>query len=641
MKYLLHIPLIAIVFVQCTIPGLEKQDWELGILPSSVRLDPSTGMIIDHGYHKKSPAFSSGNDLLNDNWIYNGKSIMLQAARGEYVSFQLVIKKKTSRALKGIMVSMLPFGNNVSLFKIRPELFLEWAVKVKTPSTGYSRASLGTGWYPEALIPFEYIQMDSTQVRHRWTYPLELPDFNNRIDDQQALIIWIDQYIPYSQDYAPPGKYFTTLSVSIGDLKQEIPVSLEVWDFDIPGENIFRASLQHEGFLSYADEDLELETYQLFKRNRISLMDPTYKPELNIDDDNNLLINWKTFDSRLQKYFNGEAFTWKYNYEYGPGYGEPVEVFILPFDVFGKHGDPGWPDTGRPEVERDSQNIMLYRKVIGEVRDHLKSMIDPGKTEITVYLNGLDESYFPEAWDRMVYFGNIFREEYPEARFRIDGGYSEEAMAVVQHSIGAWASHTINYDFERIRKYQEMGIEVWIYGPMIYESKVNSWVGSSTFIDLPLVNDRAISWSCWKYGTHSWISWGIGAGWERAWYDPESWKDSYKTGSDSDAGFTYKKLNGNGLLIYSPGIIPNVYGVCPSIRLKTMRNGVQEYEYMRKLAGLDGGKDRVNAIVNEIIREPFGEASIGNLDVWSYDAEQWDLARIRMGELIHNTVSGK
>ncbi|HLF34319.1 MAG TPA: hypothetical protein VI583_08780, partial [Cyclobacteriaceae bacterium] len=563
------------------------------------------------------------------------------AARGEYVSFQLVIRKKTDSALKGIMVDMPLFGNSESKFNIAPELFLEWAVEVKTPSTGYPRASLGAGWYPDALIPIEYIQMDSARVTHRWTYPLEIPDFNNRIDNQLVQILWVDQYIPYSRDHAPPGKYLTTLAVSIGGLQQEIPISLNVWDFDIPSENNLRASLQHEGFLSYADEDLELETYQLFKRNRISLMDPTYKPELKIEEDNHLSINWTSFDTRLGKYFSGEAFTHKYGYANGPGYGEPIEVFILPFNVFGKHGDPGWPDTGRPEVERESQNINLYRKVIGEVRDHLNGMIDPGKTELTVYLNGLDESYFPEAWARMVFYGNIFKEDYPEARFRIDGGYSEEAMTVVKNSIGSWASHTINYDFERIRKYQEMGIEVWIYGPMIYESKVNSWVGSSTFIDLPLVNDRAISWSCWKYGTHSWISWGIGAGWERAWYDPESWKDSYKTGSDSDAGFSYKKLNGNGLLLYSPGIIPNVYGVCPSIRLKTMRNGVQEYEYMRKLSELDGSKDRINAIVNEIIKDPFGEASIGNLDVWSYDAEQWDLARIRIGELIHNAAPDK
>jgi hypothetical protein len=210
-------------------------------------------------------------------------------------------------------------------------------------------------------------------------------------------------------------------------------------------------------------------------------------------------------------------------------------------------------------------------------------------------------------------------------------------MEVVQNSISSWAAHTINYNYDEVRKYQGMGINDWLYGPMLYEARVNSWSGSSTFIDLPLINDRAISWSSWKYNTYSWISWGVGAGWINAWYDPETWKDTYKFGSDSDAGYFFKKLNGNGMLIYSGGVVPNVNGPCPSIRLKTMRNGVQEYEYMRLLSGIDGNSDRANEIVNSIIYEPFGEKSIGNLDVWSFEAKEWDQKRIQMGELIHNS----
>ena len=260
---------------------------------------------------------------------------------------------------------------------------------------------------------------------------------------------------------------------------------------------------------------------------------------------------------------------------------------------------------------------------------------------ITVYLNGLDESYFPEAWSRMVYFGDIFKREYPEAKFRVDGSYNEEAMSVIENSIQAWAAHTLDYNSEEIAKYQKKGIDVWIYGPMLYESRVNGWVGSSTFIDLPLVNERAISWSCWKYDAYSWLSWGIGAGWERGWYDPESWKDYYKEASEADSEFTYRKFSGNGSLIYMPNVIPRVNEACPSIRLKNMRNGVQEYEYMRLLSALDKNSDRVDGIVNEIINQPFGKKAIGNLDVWSYDAEKWDRMRIKLGELIEQKASEK
>ncbi len=612
--------------------------WSISVLPSSVRLDPVTNKIIEERFSPVNTGLSEKGNLLAKNWVYDGKRAALKSARGEYVSFQLVITNNNSGSiLKDIKVQMPSFSNNKEQLKIKPELFLEWAVNVKTPSTGYPKASLGKGWYPDALIPFKYIQDDSLKTKGRLVYPLWLPDFNNRIDDQQSLIIWIDQYVPFKYEDAKPGSYSSNVSVTIAGQTQRIPVDLTVWNFAIPNENKFKASLQHEGFLSSMNPEEELAVYQLLKRNRIAPMDPTYKPVLKISADSKTKIDWTSFDNRLKKYITGEAFTGKHGYNYGPGYGEPVETFLLLFDVYGKHGTKGWPDVGTPDVERNPANQLTYTNTIRDVRNHLQSFIDPKKTDITVYLNGLDESYFPEAWSRMVYYGNLFRKAYPEAQFRVDGGYTEEAMKIIGKSINAWATHTINYNRDEIKKYQQMGIRDWLYGPMLYESKVNSWVGSSTFLDLPLVNDRAISWSSWKYRSYSWISWGIGAGWESGWYDPESWKDAYKAGAEADAVFDYKKLNGNALLVYSPGIVPNVDGPCPSIRLKTMRNGVQEYEYMRLLSQLDKNNERVDGIINKVIKEPFGDKSIGNLDVWSYDPEQWDKSRNQLGELINKS----
>ncbi|MBA2563642.1 MAG: DUF4091 domain-containing protein, partial [Chitinophagaceae bacterium] len=588
------------------------QNWQISVLPSSVRLDPTTNKIIEERFPAVKNNLSGKENLLEKNWIYDGNSVSLKSARGEYISFQIVITNNNPDSiLKDIKVEMPSFKSNDTQLKIKPELFLEWAVNIKTPSTGYPRASLGKGWYPDALIPFKYIQDDSLKAKGRLVYPLWLPDFNNRIDSQRSLLVWVDQYIPFPYEDAKPNTFSTHISVTIGGQTQKIPVDLTIWNFAIPNENKLKASLQHEGFLSNMNKEQELEVYQLFKRNRVSLMDPTYKPELKVSPGSKLKIDWTSFDSRLKKYIIGEAFTSKNGYDYGPGYGEPIETFVLPFDVYGKHETAGWPNVGKPDVERNPSNQNIYINTIKEVRSHLQAVINPKKTDITIYLNGLDESYFPEAWSRMVYYGDMFRKAYPEAQFRVDGAYDEKAMNIIGKSINAWATHTINYNLEEVKKYQKMGIKDWLYGPMLYESKVNSWVGSSTFIDLPLVNDRAISWSCWKYNTYSWISWGIGAGWERAWYDPETWKDAYKSGAEADAVFSHKKLNGNGLLIYSPGIVPNVEGPCPSIRLKTMRNGVQEYEYMRLLSAIDKNNDRVNNIVNTIINQPFGDKSIG------------------------------
>lgn len=636
MKNIIKAILLCVLIGSCdrSNPEKKKVEWEISVLPSSIRLDPTTNEIIESRFHAGTVNAPERKDILQKNWIFDGDSVSLHAARGEYVSFQLVLNKQNDSLIGGIEMGMTPFRKKEKQLKIDPELFLEWSVEVKTPSTGYRRSTLGTGWYPDALIPLKDIQMDSSEVNGRWVYPFNLPDFNNRIDGQKSLIVWVDQYVPFDSKDANPGVYTSTISVTIGNKTKKIPIHLELWDFAIPNENKFKASLQQEGFLSRMDEQQELSVYQLFKRNRVSLMDPTYKPDLKISEKGEVNIDWGAFDDRLKKYLTGEAFTSRYGYNDGPGYGEPLETFALPFDVYGKHGTRGWPDIGKPDVERNSKNQAIYRDAIQKVRKHLQSMINPNKTDLTVYLNGLDESYFPEAWDRMVYFGDVFKKEYPEAQFRVDGAYSEEAMNIIGESIDAWASHTINYNIDEVKKYQKMGIKDWLYGPMLYESKVNSWVGSSTFIDLPIMNDRAISWSCWKYNTYSWISWGIGAGWERGWYDPESWKDFYKEASEADAEFTYRKFNGNGSLIYKPGVVPNIKETCPSIRLKNMRNGIQEYEYMRLLSELDGRTDRVDNIVNEIVNRPFGENAIGEFDIWSYDAREWDEARIKLGKLI-------
>ncbi len=93
------------------------------------------------------------------------------------------------------------------------------------------------------------------------------------------------------------------------------------------------------------------------------------------------------------------------------------------------------------------------------------------------------------------------------------------------------------------------------------------------------------------------------------------------------------------MLIYSGGVVPNVDVPCPSIRLKTMRNGVQEYEYMRLLSKLTGSKEEANKIVNEVINEPFGTAAIGVIDVWEFDAQKWDQSRIQLGEQINKLTS--
>ena len=62
---------------------------------------------------------------------------------------------------------------------------------------------------------------------------------------------------------------------------------------------------------------------------------------------------------------------------------------------------------------------------------------------------------------------------------------------------------------------------------------------------------------------------------------------------------------------------------------------------MRLLSELDKNSTRVDSVVNSIIKLPFGPKSIGNLDVWSFDARKWDEARIAMGKMINEALTKK
>jgi hypothetical protein len=607
-----------------SVPG---DAWFISALPSSIRLNPISGKIIEDrpDIYQMRPL---GN-LLEQNWIYDGRTAQLHGARGEYVSFQIVIGRTTDDTLKDLFVKATPFTMAGHGLKSDPELFLEWSVKVKSISRGYDRSSYGPGWYPDALIPFETLQ--AAKRTGRLTYPLTLPDFRNQIDGQRYLLVWIDQFIPFERQNAPPGTYRCTVSVEVDGHAKEIPVELEVWDFAVPNENELTGNIQQSSFVRRLDENRELELYQLFKRHRVIPTDPSYQPTYAVSDSGKLSIDWSDFDTRLKKYFTGEAFTSQYGYS-GPGYGEPIELFVLPFNCArpGSQGG-GWPNVGGEEEEQKPPNRAIYISAIKQVRDHVLSMIKPDKVRLVVFQNGLDESYFPEAWARMVYYGKLFKEYFPEAAYRVDGGYSQEAMEVIHEAIDYWCCHSVGYNMETVEEYRKLGIKDWVYGPILYERRGNGGVGSSTFIDLELTNERVISWASWKYRTLTWCSWGIGSEWAAAWYSPETWKHVIR---GEEEGTRFRSYNGNGQVVYAPGVVPSVDVICPSIRLKNMRDGVEEFEYFRLLAKLDGNMDRVDSLVNRIINRPFGKQSLGNLDVWNHNPEDWDRARIEAGKLI-------
>ncbi len=115
-------------------------------------------------------------------------------------------------------------------------------------------------------------------------------------------------------------------------------------------------------------------------------------------------------------------------------------------------------------------------------------------------------------------------------------------------------------------------------------------------IDNPAVEHRLAYWLAWKYGIKGMFIWAGNHGWDKS--NTPDWMDKEWVLTTQKAGYPYAGIhNGNGYLIY-PG--PN-----PSIRMKVIRDGVEDYGYLTLLkAALPklSGKDRAEA--NRLLAVP-------------------------------------
>lgn len=585
----------------------------LWAVSENVRVSPVTGNLIEAQplIHKDYPTGNPRNG--NIVWDATSKTVRLKAARNEFTAFQLIIETVEPQAGFDVMFAKLEQpggarieGRNIGIFK-------EWYTEVRRPSTGYEKTSLGRDWYPDALMPYR---------KTNWLpdFPFSIPDLYNNIPYQRNHAIWIDVFVPNERSAAPPGSYTGTLEVTWDGGRDSVNVALDVWDFALPQENHLKGDIWN-GSMKNMPPAEELAYYQLAKQHRFLPLIYAYRPGLKVQG-TKAELDWTEYDKRIAKYLDGSAFTDKHGY-WGPGYGVPVSHMMLPFDIE-RHGNPAnaWP-LPLPKEGRTPEYDAVWKDVGKQVREHLDRDPNARKVMKVAFLNGLDESYNEEAYEKMISYGRLLQSAMGRDwfKYRIDGGYSWEAMEKLQEVVTLWVCHTVSWDAEKMEHFRKRGVESWFYGPMIYEQRKNSGCGSNTFTDLDLLVNRAIGWIGWKYRS-GWVEWELDWNAFAAWYEAENFKEPRRT------------YNGSGQLIYR-GQVMGYQQPIPSIRLKAQRRGLQDHEYFWLLSEKTGGKDAADAIVNRIVyKRPFGEAALLDTEIWKNNPDEWEKARIEAGEAI-------
>lgn len=147
--------------------------------------------------------------------------IDLYAAKGEYESFQIIVKAPEG-GLTGVNVTAPTLQN--AQFTLYREHYIyltrgtsDWATNRNKP--------LGAGWYPDGLIPF----VNPATGADLTGATLDAVPFNLAAGKNQP--IWVDVYVPRE---ATAGRYSGVFTVTSNQGQATVTLNLTVWDFTLP-----------------------------------------------------------------------------------------------------------------------------------------------------------------------------------------------------------------------------------------------------------------------------------------------------------------------------------------------------------------------------------------------------------------------
>ena len=591
-----------------------------------VRIDPRTGKAVEESaiYPERLRIKPGYRDR---NWIFDGaiRQIALAGARNEVLAFQLQIESDTPLGNVSVAISDLrgparfPAIQAVRLFK-------EWYVEVKQPSYGDASPvgfdSLGPGWYPDALIPLD------APVKPEFHMPFDLPDRTNAVPGQKVQAIWVDLYIPRDQ---APGLYEGTIRVTAREkeaaVEESLSLRLEVYPFTLPDENHLGISLNDYGSISprrMSNEKL-WKFYQMCHAHRC-VLDVLYNGPQASGTGDGLKLDWSKYDEAFGPLLDGSALTGQFGY-WGPGEGVPVKRLYLPFET---SGGWAWPLPAN-QMETEPYELAVKKAL----RDFERHFLEKGwsRTKLMMFYNRYDESGRVK---EISYFARLLREaglrEPSRFLYRVDGGSPAVVRGVGLEHVGVWCVNgNVRYThLDEQRQIVRHGGQIWIYS----SNSAREPCMAAPYIDAEALALRTWGWIPWKYreSVTTMCEWGT-------FYhaDGRRWRDP----SLAAALGGKQVLNGDALLIY-PGEFVGLDGPVPCIRLKALRRGSQDFEYMRLLSQRTGDPRAADEIVDGVLFRAMHEALKPGQDYWkpherdsrSHDPEQWDKARRKLAARI-------
>jgi hypothetical protein len=522
------------------------------------------------------------------------RKVELWSARNEFEPFQIVLRADSHPVARVDAEPSDLVGPGKSLIpKERIAVYFEHFLNVKTPSS----IEGATGDWPDALIP----RVDGYSGERRNAFPFKLSEGRN-----QAL--WVEIYVPAGTS---PGQYAGSVRIQAKDCPEiQVPVTLNVWNFDLPSTATLKtafgfsgpAALREHAGRYTSDEELEELTFLYSKAallHRLSIYGGTMIPPPFHKKKDRIVIDWKHYDDEMGPFLDGTVLTGK---DPLPG-ARATSVDLRTQGTLTTPAEQGlyWKEWVRHFREKGWLD-RLYRFVMDEpARESFPKVIEMGKVSrlagpevknlVTVSIN-------PELADTVDIWVPLIN------CFDAKPGFPDFCDQMITR--------------EALEAARKAGKNVWWYqscashgcGKTPGGEYFRGW--PSYAIDSPGPAQRIMSWLTFKYRMEGELYYSTNEDYGRK-QDP--WKDAYAHGG-----------NGDGSLFY-PGR-PDVIGgktdiPIESIRLKLIREGLEDFEYLQLLA--KKSRSEADEHVASIVANPF---------TWKSSPETLLSTRRSIGEIL-------
>ena len=517
----------------------------------------------------------------------DAKQAALQAARGEWRGFQILMRCAGPVGQVRVELGELRGPDGATIPIDLAEVYRQHQMEIKQPT--HRNDQFKPGWYPDPLIPARHPITRQPLTGPRFVaMPFDLPA-------EQTHGFFIDLCVPRD---ARPGQYRGTVRLTAADRHPiEIPIDLTVWDFQLPElpslQTAFGSPAQRlrEYYRQRAKEGkepepadwaaVETQCAALLAQHRFNATFPgSLAPVAQADG---------SFRIPAEQIKALQQFVDRYH----------VNAVPVP------HPERVIKD---PEANRD--RLVAWLRAFDEAAKQLD------RPQVLFYVYLKDEPNDAEAYKYVQRWGRAIRQANSVVKVLVveQPQPQDQAWGDLYGAVDIWCPLFSLFQPEPAAARQALGETIWTYTALCQLKKTPWW-----HIDYPLLHYRVPTWIAWRYRIRGLLYWG-GMTYFRQVEDPWSEANTYRPGPKS-------VFNGEGTLAY-PARPVGYEGIVPSLRLKALRDGIQDYDYLVMLEKLGLAAEAEKIVL------PLA----GSFFQWEENPAAYDKARAQLAEL---SLSGK